>query len=374
MTLKSVVVTGIGLVCALGRLKSSWQKLTQGKSGINQQQPFSAFHPQPLGLMKAQPTTINQIIPILVTDALTDAGLTPPLADFGVVVGSSRGYQAKWEQQAEKFDSNQGLFPDFLHHQVALQVAHQIGSTGPLLAPMAACATGVWALATAYELIQTGQCQQVIAGAVEAPITPLTLAGFSQMGALAKTGAYPFDCRREGFVLAEGGALFVLESAELAQRRAAPIYGQILGLGLTADACSLNRPNLKGKSSINAINQALQRSDLSAHNIDYIHAHGTATRLNDQHEANLIQSLFPSTVAVSSTKGATGHTLGASGALGIAFSLMALKHQTLPPCVGLTDAEFPLNFVREARRATVQNTLCFSFGFGGQNAAIALGR
>ena len=374
MTSESVIVTGIGLICALGSLKSSWQKLKQGQSGIQQLQPFSAFAPQPLALIDSPTTDLSPLTSTVVTDVLKDANLTTPLPDCGVVIGSSRGYQAQWEKQAERFDPNIGLFPDFLHHRVALQVAAQIGATGPVLAPMAACATGLWAIATAYELIQTGQCQQVIAGAVEAPITPLTLAGFARMGALATTGAYPFDSDREGFVLGEGGAVFILESAESVQRRVAPVYGKILGLGFTADACFANRPHLGGKSAISAIGQALKRSDLSSHEIDYIHAHGTATRLNDQHEANLIQHLFPSTVAVSSTKGATGHTLGASGALGIAFSLMALKHQILPPCVGLTGSEFPLNFVREARRAKVQNTLCFSFGFGGQNAVIALGR
>jgi 3-oxoacyl-[acyl-carrier-protein] synthase II len=374
MISKSVVVTGMSLICALGQLKCSWQKLLRGKSGIRRVACFAEFPPQPLGLIDSYPTTLNSLIPTLVKDALIDANLTTPLPDCGVVVGSSRGYQAQWEQQAQKFDPNIGLFPDCLHHQVALQVARQIGATGSVLAPMGACATGAIAIASAYELIQTGQCQQVITGAIEAPITPLTLAGFARMGALAKTGAYPFDIDREGFVLAEGGALFILESAEFAQRRNAAIYGQILGWGLTADAASLNRPHLTGKSSIGAIRAALNRSQLSADDIDYIHAHGTATDLNDLHEANLIQSLFPPGVAVSSTKGSTGHTLGASAALGIGFSLMALKHQTLPPCVGLNKAEFPLNFVTDARSTTVKNVLCLSFGFGGQNAAIAIGQ
>lgn len=371
-TSKSVVVTGIGLISALGQLKSSWQKLIQGQSGIRLCQLFPELPPQPLALINAQPADLDWMTGTLVTEALADASLTSPLPDCGVVMGSSRGYQGQWEQQAQEFQPEKGLFPQFLHHQVALQAARQMGATGPVLTPMAACATGLWAIASAYELIQTGHCQQVIAGAVEAPITPLTLAGFNRMGALAKTGAYPFDAHREGFVLGEGGAVFVLESAEFAQRRAVPIYGRILGWGLTADACSLNRPNLVGKSAIRAIQQALQRSGLSPHEIDYIHAHGTATDLNDRHEANLIQSLFSAPVPVSSTKGATGHTLGASGALGLAFCLMALKHQLLPPCVGLTAAEFPLNFVREARLTELQHLLCFSFGFGGQNAVISL--
>ncbi len=237
---------------------------------------------------------------------------------------------------------------------------------------MAACATGIWSIAQAVESIQNGLCQRAIAGAVEAPITPLTLTGFNQMGALAKTGCYPFDENREGLVLGEGGALFVLESADLAIRRDAQIYGRVSGFGLTNDAYYANAPKVGGKSAIAAVNQCLKRSNLSAFEIDCIHAHGTGTKLNDQHEALLIQKLFHQGVAVSSTKGATGHTLGASGALDIAFSFMTIKKQILLPCAGMRKPGFELDFVRCARSTQVKNTVCLSFGFGGQNAAIAL--
>jgi 3-oxoacyl-[acyl-carrier-protein] synthase II len=256
----------------------------------------------------------------------------------------------------------------------AIAAARQIGASGVVLAPMAACATGIWSIAQAAHLVQTGQCERAIAGAVEAPITPLTLAGFQQMGALAKTGAYPFDLQREGLVLAEGAAVFVLESAELAKQRQARVYGQILGFGLTADAYHPNSPEPEGRSAISAVKQCLERSNLTPDDIDYIHAHGTATQLNDSIESLIIQRLFSHNVAVSSTKGATGHTLGGSGALGAAFSLMALKHQILPPCVGLKNPEFDLNLVRTARYSEIKNVLCFSFGFGGQNAVIALAK
>jgi 3-oxoacyl-[acyl-carrier-protein] synthase II len=261
-----------------------------------------------------------------------------------------------------------------LPHMNAIAAARHIGATGIVLAPMAACATGIWAIAQAALLIQTGQCQRVIAGAVEAPITPLTITGFQQMGAAAKTGAYPFDKHREGLVLGEGAAVFVLESAELAKQRQAKIYGQILGFGLTADAYHAHSLEPEGRSAIACVKQCLERSNLTFSDIDYIHAHGTATEMNDRIESMVIQRLFPNDVAVSSTKGATGHTLGASGALGVAFSLMALKNQILPPCVGLKEAEFDLNFVITARKAEIRQVLCLSFGFGGQNAAIALGK
>jgi 3-oxoacyl-[acyl-carrier-protein] synthase II len=263
---------------------------------------------------------------------------------------------------------------DTLPHMNAIAAARQIQSRSLVLAPMNACATGIWAIAQAVELVKTGQCQRVIAGAVEAPITPLTLAGFKQMGALASTGAYPFDRRREGLVLGEGAAVLVLESAELAKQRDAKVYAQVLGFGLTSDAYHANSPEPGGRSAIAAVKQCLDRSHLSPTDVDYIHAHGTATRLNDQHEAQLIQYLFPQGIPVSSTKGATGHTLGASGALGVAFCLMALQEQIMPPCVGLQTPEFDLDLVTAPRQAEIKHVLCLSFGFGGQNAAIALGK
>ncbi|MBE9107458.1 beta-ketoacyl-ACP synthase, partial [Nostoc cf. edaphicum LEGE 07299] len=304
-----------------------------------------------------------------------------PLTDCAVVIGSSRSYQASWEMLArEMYNANHfpvssfGNWLDILPHMNAIAAARQIGASGIVLAPMAACATGIWSIAQAAMLIQSGQCQQAIAGAVEAPITPLTLAGFQQMGALAKTGAYPFDLHREGLVLGEGAAVFVLESAELAKQRQAKVYGEILGFGLTNDAYHSNSPEPEGKSAIAAIKQCLERSCLLPTDIDYIHAHGTATQLNDQMESMVIQRLFPEGVAVSSTKGSTGHTLGASGALGVAFSLMALRHQILPPCVGLQQPEFDLDLVTAARLSKIRQVLCLSFGFGGQNGAIALAK
>ncbi len=407
-----VVVTGIGLVSALGSLENSWERLLAGESGIEQHQPFLELEPRPLALIDPKPADLITLIRRVLADALLDADLTLPLSDCGIAIGSSRGFQANLEQllreepppvppwgsqktpplppprgdgrrtppcppQGGKEGNARCAMPysefvNFLPHMGAIAVARAIGSTGPVLAPMAACATSIWSIAQAVDLIQNGQCQRAIAGAVEAPITPLTLTGFNQMGALATTGCYPFDQNREGLVLGEGGALFVLESADLAMRRGAKIYGRVAGFGLTNDACYANAPEVGGKSAIAAVNQCLKRSNLSAFEIDCIHAHGTATELNDQHEALLIQKLFPFGVAISSTKGATGHTLGASGALGIAFSLMSIKKQILLPCAGMRKPGFELDFVRCARSTKVRNALGLSFGFGGQNAAIAL--
>jgi 3-oxoacyl-[acyl-carrier-protein] synthase II len=373
-----VVVTGIGLVSALGKsLKQSWQNLLIGNTGIQLHQPFPELGIIPLGLIGEQPAALSNLTEIIIASALQDAQLIPHLCDCAVVIGSSRSYQASCETMARNIHNqapelNLDNWLNTLPQMNAIAVARQIGSTAAVLAPMAACATGIWAISQATMLIQSGQYQRVITGAVEAPITPLTIAGFKQMGALAKTGAYPFDLHREGLVLGEGGAVFILESAELATQRQAKIYGEILGFGLTADAYHGTSPQPEGKSAITAIKQCLERSYLKSTDIDYIHTHGTATQINDSTESKIIQQLFPQTLALSSTKGSTGHTLGASGALGVAFSLMALQQQILPPCVGLQQPEFDLNFITSAQQSKIQQVLCCSFGFGGQNAVIAL--
>ncbi len=383
-----VVVTGIGLICSLGSLVKSWQSLLAGNSGIRVHQPFRELLPRPLGLIEETPVQLGYLNQFAVAAALEDARLTTPLPDCGVAIGSSRGCQALWEQLAGQMNVS-SLNPkpytshpnvkiedwlETLPHQGAIAAAAQVGATGPVLAPMAACATGIWAIAQGCELIQIGQCQRVIAGAIEAPVTPLTLAGFDKMGVLAKTGCYPFDKHREGLVLGEGAAVLVLESAELALSRGASIYGQVLGFGLTCDAYHVSTPSSNNRSAILAIQQCLDRSNLRAVDIDYIHAHGTSTKLNDQREAELIEEVFPQGVSVSSTKGATGHTLGASGAMGAAFCLMALRDQQLPPCVGLKEPEFDLDLVTAPRRSEIRQVLCFSFGFGGQNGIIGLGK
>ncbi|WP_323221101.1 beta-ketoacyl-ACP synthase [Spirulina sp. 06S082] len=364
-----VVVTGIGLVSALGSLSTSWRSLIGGEVGIAWHQPFPELPPYPLGLIDSQPGEFSAIAEKVVRAAIADAGLSLPLPDCGVAIGSSRSCQGLWEQ----FPLPNSPWLETLPNRGAIVAARTIATRAPVLAPMAACATGLWAIARGAELIRMGECDRVLAGAVEMPITPLTLTGFERMGALAKTGCYPFDRQREGLVLGEGGGILVLESQELAQKRGATCYGKILGFGATADGYHLSAPELEGKSAAIAIKDAIERSNLTLDDIDYIHAHGTSTRLNDRNEANLIGHLFPENVPLSSTKGATGHTLGASGALGVAFCLLALKHQVLPPCTGLQVPEFDLNFIREARSANINNTLCLSFGFGGQNTVLVMG-
>lgn len=375
-----VVVTGIGLRSCLGSLQTTWTSILQGKSGIELRSLFSQLPSYPLGLINSQPSKIDELIPPLLVATLEDAGLQTPLNNCGVVIGSSRGCQANWEELAtQRYNSDHSnpSISDWLNtlpDRSAIATARYLRTKAPVIAPMAACATGIWALARGYELIKTGQCQRAIAGALEAPITPLTLAAFERMGALATTGCYPFDFAREGLVLGEGGAMFILETSELAARRHAKVYGRILGFGLTCDAHHISAPQTVQGSAARAIKQALERSNLKPQAIDYIHAHGTSTALNDRHETQLIQHIFPQTVATSSTKGATGHTLGASGAISTALTLMAFHHGYLPPCVGLKNLEFDLDVVTQARKGEINYAMCFSFGFGGQNAVIALSK
>ncbi|MEO1300550.1 MAG: beta-ketoacyl-ACP synthase, partial [Cyanobacteria bacterium J06636_16] len=377
----AVVVTGLGVVSALGRgclderkgggvgewgsggavlgdqshlpgywTAGTWEALLEGRSAIALRQPFAKLPPRPLAMVGKQPSTLDELLLEAVAEALQDAGLSLPLAGCGVVIGSSRGYQGRWEAFLAQGEIEHWL--DSLPHMGAIAVAREIGSEGPVLAPMAACTTGLWAIAQGVELIRTGQCQRVLVGAAEAPITPLAMTGFEQMRALARSGCYPFDERREGLALGEGAAVLVLEAEQAAAARSTHVYGRVLGAGLTADANHVTAPDAANyQGGLAAIKTCLRRSGLAPEDIDFVHAHGTGTLLNDAYETALIQALFPPQVWVTSTKGATGHTLGASGAIGAAVCLLTLRDQILPTCVGLNTPAFDLNLVRQTQTA-----------------------
>ncbi len=375
-----ILVTGVSLVSALGESStSSWQNLCAGQTGIKTQQPYPELNSYPLALIGEHPAACLEILDQLLQALLEDANLHLPLANCGVVIGSSRGFQQQWEAWLR---ANSGTRRDFantfdgqawwqsLPQALGLQVAKKIKTPAPVLSPSAACATGIWAIAHGKLLIESGQCQQVIVGAVESPVTPLTLAGFHRMGALSSTGAYPFDQARDGFALGEGGALLLLETLESAQQRQAKIYGQVSGVGLTADATFLTAPHSQAEGMINAVKMALSQTQLSATEVDLIHAHGTGTPLSDQAEARWIETLCPQAL-VSGSKGATGHTLGAAGSMAAIFSLLALRNQTVFPTVGLRNPEFNLKFVTTAQAWPLKTVLTCSYGFGGQNAVVA---
>jgi 3-oxoacyl-[acyl-carrier-protein] synthase II len=381
-----VWVTGMSLGSALGpTLAQGWQRLLQGTCGLKAQTPYGNLPSYLLGMIADAPASLAPLLSQVLRDLVADAGLQTFEGDrlrtsrWGFSVGSSRGYQADLERLLRERQGNASTHDaEWLRlygQSPAGQVAQELQRSGPILSPRAACATGIWAIAQGLELIRTGQCDIVIAGAAEAPITPLTLAGFQNMGALSKTGVFPFDRRRTGFGLAEGAALLVLERRDHAEGRGAIPYGQVLSVGLTNDAYHCSAPDPNRSAALSAVQTCLDRSNLRPRQVGYIHAHGTGTALNDEREAALIQDLFPpETTAVSSSKGATGHTLGASGALGAMFCLMALYKQILPPCTGLIQPAYDLNWVLQAQPTDLEAALCFSFGFGGQNAAIAFAR
>jgi len=382
----TVVVTGIGMITAIANdRESTWQQLLQGKSGIKfdpkLRLPIARIEDlDQFSEVSRSQTRSEYLLQNVVLEAIADAKLELPLPDCGLVIGSSRSNQRELELLLDHPDQrlNQNLFPNYWWHcqaaHLSAQIAHLLQTQAPVLAPMAACATANWSIAQACELIRSGQCDLAIAGATDAAITPLTIAGFQKIGVLAPSGVYPMSQEREGFALGEGAAALVLESLESAKNRGSRIYGEVLGWGITNDAYHATSPNPDNAMAAIAIQDCLGRSQISSNQVGYINVHGTATPINDAREAELIQRFFADS-AVSATKGATGHTLGATGMIEAAFCLLALRDRLLPPCVGLQTPAFNINLIQKATRSPdLQYALNFSFGFGGQNAIVAFGQ
>ena len=371
--MREVVCTGIALESALGNFDSTWAKLLAGETGISKRQVFPELPAFPVAMIGSKPVLLDsfactkgdRLITTLTTALLADADWQTPLSDCPIIIGSSRSYQSHWEQFVQSGIT--GSILDYLPHMPAIAVARLVGSTSAVLAPMAACATGIWTIERGYQMIING-ADRALVGSVEAPISPLTVVGFQQMGAMATEGCYPFDKNRQGLVLGEGGALFALEERSIAEARGAKIYGQILGCGLTNNAS--HAWGVGGEAGATAVQQCLERSGLKS--VDHLHLHGTSTQLNDRYEASLVKQFFLG-VPVTGIKGAVGHTLGAAAAMSVAVAFRSLQCQIIPPTVGCRDLEFDLNLVRQPAAIKLQNLMCWSFGFGGQNAVVALG-
>ncbi len=369
-----VVVTGIGMTTAIASdRENTWQNLLEGKSGIEFDSQLQIPVARINCVTNSHLSRSQYLLEKVVIEAIADASLEIPLFDCGVVIGSSRSNQRELELLLDR--PHQSLIENYWQTcqpaNLSAQIANLLQTQSPVLAPMAACATANWAIAQACELIRTGQCDLAIAGATDAAITPLTIAGFQKIGVLAKLGVHPFSHEREGFALGEGAAALVLESLDSAKQRGSNIYGRVLGWGITNDAYHATSPNPDNQSAAIAISDCLRRSQINAADIGYINVHGTATKMNDAREAALIQKIFPN-AKVSATKGATGHTLGATGMIEAAFCLLALRDRLLPPCVGMQTPAFDLDFVQQVTRSPdLEYALNFSFGFGGQNAIVA---
>lgn len=275
--------------------------------------------------------------------------------------------------------------PKMLSNTAAGTIAIRSGARGPNITVNTACAAGASALHVGRDLIVAGAADVVIAGGVEAGITGLSVAAFAQMGALSRnpdpaTASRPFDVDRDGFVIGEGAGIVVLEAADHAAKRGARAYARLAGCGASADAHHATAPPEDGGGAILAIRRAVEDAGMDPTSIGHLNAHGTSTPLNDAAEAKALRAVFgdhTDAIAVSSTKGVTGHTLGAAGALEAIFAIMALQENQVPPTanLGTQDPEIALDVVSgEPRKVELDAVLSTSMGFGGQNAALVLTR
>lgn len=358
---RRVVVTGIGLVCPLGAdRETSWRALVQDRSAVG---TTGAFAPVVEG---PEPRTVALALRAA-QESWTDAQLESVDPDrVACVVSSSKpvlGAGDAWVCDPPE--------------RVPAAVARQHDIQGAVLNIASACATGAQSLLMGAGWILEGRADVVLAGAAESALHPLYLAGFKKLGVLSERGIVrPFDRDRDGFVVGEGAAVFVLESLARAQARGCKIYGEVLGGNFSSDAHHATRFNSNGRTMAACLQKALQQAGLTTQHLDYVNAHGTATSLNDSLETQALLSLFPvNPPPVSSTKGATGHLLGATGAVEIAFSLLALRDGILPPTLNMENPETDrLDFVpNHARPATLGQVASLSFGFGGTLAAVVLG-
>jgi 3-oxoacyl-[acyl-carrier-protein] synthase II len=316
--------------------------------------------------------------------ALLDAGpvdVDPALA--GVQIGTGVGGLTTMESQIgvllEKGPRRVSPFlvPMMMANAGAAAVSMRLGWRGPCETIATACASGTHSILAAHRLIASGRCEAVLAGGAEAAMTPVALAAFGNMTALSTSGqSRPFDVRRDGFVIAEGGAVLVLEELERARARGARIYAELLGGASTADAHHITAPAPGGVGAIGCMELALEDAGLSASDVAHVNAHGTSTPLNDLAEAEAIEKVFgrPGPL-VTSIKGVTGHSLGAAGAIEAVACALSIERRLIPPTVGLeqVDPEVHLDIVRDTARAWEPGPiLSNSFGFGGHNGCIVL--
>ncbi len=278
------------------------------------------------------------------------------------------------------------FIPGLIVNMAAGQVSIRYGARGPNSCPATACTTGLHAVGDAFRQIQLGTADAMIAGGAEAVITPLAIAGFSSMRALShrndepERASRPWDRDRDGFVIGEGAGIVVLEELEAARRRGAPVYCEIVGYGMSADAYHMSAPEPEGDGARRVMLAALADAGLPPESVGYINAHGTSTPLGDRGEVKAIRAVFgphADRLAVSSTKSSTGHLLGAAGGLECGILALAMREQVLPPTINLDhpDADCDLDFVpHKARPQAVEVALTNSFGFGGTNGALLVRR
>jgi 3-oxoacyl-[acyl-carrier-protein] synthase II len=406
---RRVVATGLGAVTPLGiGVDPTWEGMRAGRSGITKITLFDAteFTSRIAGeVSDFDPTLWIEAREVRHTDrfvhfamaaaamAVEDSGLDFAAADgdrAGVLIGSGIGGTWTWEQQhrnlLEKGPRRISPFfiPMLIMDMAAGRVAMRYGAKGPNLAIASACATSAHALGEAAEIIRRGDADIMIAGGAEAAVSPLALGGFCSLRALSKRNddparaSRPFDRDRDGFVMAEGAGIVLLELLDHAKKRGARIHGEILGYGATADAYHITDPQPEGEGMIASMSAALRDALISPEDIDYVNAHGTATSVGDLAETKALKRVFGDrayTLPISSTKSVTGHLLGAGGAVEAIACLCAMRDNIVPPTINLDnpDPECDLDYVPNvAREVPIRTAMTNSFGFGGHNATLIL--
>jgi 3-oxoacyl-[acyl-carrier-protein] synthase II len=385
---RRVAVTGLGVVapCGIGRDAFWAGLLTRPQPGMRQIADWdpSPWFDNPKEARRSD--RFSQFALAAAAEALDQAGpLDAEPARIGVLIGTGIGGIATLEEQI-LVNSTKGdrrvspfLVPMMMPNAASASVSMRHGFQGPCETTVTACAAGTHSIGNGARLIAEGRCDVMLAGGSEAPFTPTAIAGFRNMTALSSSGvSMPFDRRRDGFVMAEGCAVLVLEDWDRAARRGAAILAEVLGSASTADAHHITAPAPGGSGAITCMELALADAGVAAGDVVHINTHGTSTPLNDAAEAEALVKVFGSPgPAVTSTKGVTGHALGAAGALEAAAVVLSMQHRLLPPTMGLEelDPDLPaLDIVRDAPRAWEPGvSLSNSFGFGGHNGTVVIG-
>lgn len=406
---RRVAITGIGLVTPVGLTKdANWESVLAGKSGIGAITRFdtSRFDTRIVGEVKGfdpnlfvekkEIKKMDRFIQYAIaatTEALDDSGLkiTPENAErVGVIVGSGMG-GLETISNNEFTCRDQGpnrvsafFIPSCVINLAPGQISIRTGAKGPNFSPVSACATGTHAIGEAFHIIKRGEADAIIAGGAESTITPVAIAGFSNMKALStrndapEKACRPFDAERDGFVMGEGAGILILEELEHARKRGARIYAEVIGFGMNSDAYHITSPAPDGSGASRCMELALASAGLKKEEVDYINAHGTSTSVNDAMETKAIKLTFGEharKILISSTKSMTGHLLGASGAVEAAYTALTIYHQIAPPTINLEnpDPECDLDYVpNKARKAEIKVGISNSFGFGSTNACVAL--
>jgi 3-oxoacyl-[acyl-carrier-protein] synthase II len=408
---RRVVVTGIGLVSPLGTgTDKTWQALLQGLSGIATLTRFDVSRYatrfggevkdfDPLAFVdRKEVRKMDLFIQFAMAAAelaVADSGLGP--AELrndraGVYVGSGIGGLGSIEENHKVLlEKGPGrVSPFFLVQTIINEASGQIsiryGAKGPNCANATACSTGTHAVGDSFRIVARGDADVMIAGGAEAPLTPLSLAGFTAIKAVSERNddparaSRPFDAHRDGFVMGEGAGVLLLEELGRALRRDARIYAEVVGYGMTSDAYHVAAPAPDGDGAVRVMARAIEDAGIGPEDVQYINAHGTSTPFNDRAETMAVKAVFGEAagrLAVSSTKSMTGHLLGAAGGLEAGITALSLFHQIMPPTINyeFPDPECDLDYVPNvARKAGIVHAISNSFGFGGTNAALVFKR